>query len=514
MTGDLQISTTVSRSRGVRAKFRDPLVIGVFATAISGIGAGNPSFWYDEAATISATNRSLQDLVKLIATSDAAHPFYYFLMHTWFAVFPRTEFWARAPSLVAVGIAAAGVVVLARQLSTRVVAVAAGAVFAVLPRVTWAAIEARPYALTCVVSVWLTIMLIVAARRRTAPWWFLYMVMFVFAVALNIYLTLLILVHLCALMALRATRSTFIAWSISTGVTVALLIPYLVFLQSQVGELDWIEPLDIRTFGYVFGTQYFDRSVPFAILAVAGTCVSVGISSFRHRWTEIEGYRGIVLIAIAWVAIPTAIILIVSATVRPLYADRYLSFTAPATALLLGLTVVMIGRKPAGIALLVAAFAMSAVPNYIWQRSDYAKVKMDYSKVADLIEAQAHPGDCLLLDDTVDWRPGPIRPLLHARPGAYRELVDVGLGESAVSAGKLWDGNLAPFQVVDRIARCSVLWTITEREPELPPHELGVALPPGPHFVKANAFWVPRELGFRLVERWQFNISQVIKAVR
>ena len=47
---------------------------------------------------------------------------YYLLMHGWFAVFPATEFWSRLSSAVAVGLAAAGVVVLGRQLSTRPVA--------------------------------------------------------------------------------------------------------------------------------------------------------------------------------------------------------------------------------------------------------------------------------------------------------------------------------------------------------------------------------------------------------
>lgn len=46
---------------------------------------------------------------------------------------PGTEFWARVPSALAVGVAAAGVVVLGRQLCVRSVGVAAGIVFAVLP---------------------------------------------------------------------------------------------------------------------------------------------------------------------------------------------------------------------------------------------------------------------------------------------------------------------------------------------------------------------------------------------
>ena len=44
--------------------------------------------------------------------------------------------------------AAAGVVVFTKQFSSRTIAVCAGVVFAILPRVTWAGVEARSYAFT------------------------------------------------------------------------------------------------------------------------------------------------------------------------------------------------------------------------------------------------------------------------------------------------------------------------------------------------------------------------------
>ena len=69
-----------------------------------------------------------------------------------------------------------------------------------------------------------------------------------------------------------------------------------------------------------------------------------------------------------------------------------------------------------------ALFAVAAAPNYLRaQRNPYAKYGMDYSQVADLITAKAAPGDCLLVNDTVTFMPAPMRPLLAARPDAYRE---------------------------------------------------------------------------------------------
>src|ERR1700740_70383 len=144
----------------------EPLIVGVLAAAISLGGAARPSFWYDEAATISASySRSLGQLWRMLGNVDAVHGLYYALMHGWFQIFPPTEFWSRAPSGLAVGGAAAGVVVLVKQFSSRTVAMASGVICGILPRSTWAGVEARPYAVSMMAAVWLTVLLVYAMRR-------------------------------------------------------------------------------------------------------------------------------------------------------------------------------------------------------------------------------------------------------------------------------------------------------------------------------------------------------------
>ena len=81
----------------------------MLGAAVSLVAAGRPSFWYDEAATISASySRSLSQLWHMLNNVDAVHGLYYLFMHRWFQIFPPTEFWSRAPSALAVGGAAAG----------------------------------------------------------------------------------------------------------------------------------------------------------------------------------------------------------------------------------------------------------------------------------------------------------------------------------------------------------------------------------------------------------------------
>jgi mannosyltransferase len=139
---------------------------------------------------------------------------------------------------------------------------------------------------------------------------------------------------------------------------------------------------------------------------------------------------------------------------------------------------------------------------------------MDYSQVADLVTANAAPGDCLLVNDTVTFMPAPMRPLLAARPDAYRKLIDLSLWQRATDNKDVFDTNLIPEATAGPLSDCHVVWIITQADKSEPAHEADKALPPGPLFGGTSAFAVPRDLGFRLTERWQFNLVQVIKATR
>ena len=139
---------------------------------------------------------------------------------------------------------------------------------------------------------------------------------------------------------------------------------------------------------------------------------------------------------------------------------------------------------------------------------------MDYSQVADLITAKAAPGDCLLVNDTVTFMPAPMRPLLAARPDAYRKLADISLWQTAIERNDVFDTNLIPEASVGPLGVCRVVWIITQADPAVPAHEQSSPMPPGPLFGGTAAFWVSRDMSYRLLERWQFNLVQVIKAAR
>ena len=163
--------------------------------------------------------------------------------------------------------------------------------------------------------------------------------------------------------------------------------------------------------------QYFDHSVPFAILT-AVLIVAAIVARLAGARGPAGDVRSLLLSCAAWIVIPTAVIVVYSAIIEPIYYPRYLIFTAPAAAVVLAVCIVTIARKPWPIAGVVLLFAVAALPNYLFtQRWPYAKEGWDYSQVADLIscpcrtrglsdgrqhralEARADPCRC--------WPPGP-----------------------------------------------------------------------------------------------------------
>ena len=67
----------VQQRERVRAGRFDPAIVAVFAAAVCAAGAAQPSLWFDEAATISASTRSVPELWRLIHNIDAVHGLFY-----------------------------------------------------------------------------------------------------------------------------------------------------------------------------------------------------------------------------------------------------------------------------------------------------------------------------------------------------------------------------------------------------------------------------------------------------
>ena len=441
----------------------DAWLAGAAALLVSIMWSWRPSFWFDEAATIAAANRSEIDILRLVLNFDAVHTLYYLAMHAWFFWAPIDEFTARLPSAVAVGAAAAGLIVLGRLVADRPTAWAGAAAFTVLPRTLWSAVEARSYALTAALAVWLTVVFVIAATRRGFALWTLYGFTLALSVVSFLYLALMVLAHAVTLVIERKWRQ-LLPFAVAAAAGLALVSPLVALAASQrQHQLWWIGR------GGCFTGVLWEQWLTGSRLFMGASAVVLIWGSVLLVKRKAVGSASALAVALPWVLIPTTVLIGYSALVDDIYQPRYLTYTAPGLGLLLGVCVAAIARERTRIvAVLLAVLAVSASTAFLTQRSPYGKPGgADYSAIVDVISTNSRPHDCVAFGFA---QHEPLRAVAAARPDAFTGLNDVATGVSGAYAAQLWtqDLPLDSDPVRSRLAECRVLWAIVDSETPSP----------------------------------------------
>jgi len=435
-------------ARLLGARHTDAVLVGVLATLVSGAFLWVPSVWYDEAATVVSATRTWGQLWTMIHTVDLVHAAYYALMHLWFDVFPYSPTALRVPSALVTGVAAGLTVALTRILVDRRTAVVAGLLFCLLPRVTWMGGEGRSYALSAMLAVALTLVLVVAARRTSedgvartrrsvALWWVAYAVLAVVAAAFFLYLALLVVGHAIT-MIVRVVRDhrdqrdqvgRVDEWARTGSVVV---VPAGAAAHTATGPL--------RTAAQLGGVVRDSvRSSRRAFLGWFGGAVVAGLACLPLAWfisgqngqvswierpsfdtlrgvlvTQwfignenfavfallamaatvvvlalrlVPAARGFAEVVLPWLIVPTVGLVGVSLVVDPLYSPRYLTFGTPAVAMTAAVAIAAIPwRRVVALVLLVAV--VLTAPSWLDQRQPEAKDSAAWDQVAALISRE------------------------------------------------------------------------------------------------------------------------------
>ena len=492
--------------------------VGALAAVVSLAWSWRPSLWTDEAATISAAVRPLPELWRMLGTVDAVHGLYYIGMHLWLAVAGRSALAVRLPSAVAVGLTAAALVLLVRRLGgSERLAVTSGVVCAVLPRMTWSGAEGRSFALTALLAVLLTLVVAPAATAPVSPArWAAYAVLAGVAVAVDVYLVLLLLAHAVPL-ARQTGRATVLRFLAAAGAALALAAPVVVVASGQTGQLgeQRLGPLGLVRAVLVNQVFLGDTPTPGTAPRTGLTLHDVGdlwqvsalLLAAGGLWLGLLGVRaarraGGPAWALAWWTLPWALIppaVVVSVTLcgASLYNPRYFTFGVPAVAVLiaLGLDVLRPDRAVAACVALVLLIA----PVYVSQRGPTAKSGTDWAQVAQQVGSGRAAGDGVyfapvLHDAQPAEPPGPglgitLRQIAVAYPEAFTGLRDVTQLSTPVQAGNLTGTSaslLASGKPLDGLAR---LWLVRDEDY------------PAPAAATEDAFLTAA--GFRPVRRWE-----------
>lgn len=469
------------------------MLLAIAGTVVSSLGSWIPSFWGDEAASVMSAERGWSSLFRMFGNVDAVHGTYYVFLHFWIDLFGASAFSVRLPSAIAIGVATAGVVVLAHRLSDRNTAVVAGVILVILPGVTEMGAEARSYSMTVVCATWLTVFLVHLLQTRNASRlaWVGYAAFFALSIYIFLYFALMALVH--AVIMLMVVRSRSIdglrllwRWLFAISGGLLLASPVIVLGIVQHKQVAWIARRAPMTLDAFFVKQWFQSE--WLALAAWALITAIAVSSVTAWWQQRRVGRAeasrpmtanepartptLAVVAGAWFVIPPVLLLLANVTIAPLYTIRYTSFVTPAIALLIAAAINDLSRRWAartrGVAVVaVVGLAALAAPSYLAQRGPYAKDDgSDWAQIAATISQNAHAGDAVI------FGPGRIpsrdpRLAMHTYPDSFRGLIDVTLRVPYAQGSWLGDTKMAITAAADRLAQTDgTVWLIRYEGPD------------------------------------------------
>ncbi|MGO4691202.1 glycosyltransferase family 39 protein [Glaciibacter sp. 2TAF33] len=448
--------------------------IGVVAAVVAALGSWIPSFWGDEAASIMSAQRPLPTLFSMLGNVDAVHGTYYLFLHFWVGAFGASPFSVRLPSALAIGIAAVGVVFLTNRLADYRMAVYAGIVAILLPRLTVDGIEARAYAISAACAIWLTYLLIGLVdrgERRAVAWWG-YASLLAVSVYVFAFSVLVGAAHLLILLMQAESRKLVRQWAVAAAVGLVAAAPVLITGYLERQQISFLSRRTAATVQSVFVGQWFGNVV-YAALAwtaiaviLALTVMRVGTRMTGHlrvhqfRWLKAWPHR-IVVVSAAVALLPPVVLLTVN-LVSAVYTNRYLAMSAPAVAVLLGYALSALPKRWGVAALLVLSIV--AVPSYLQQRTVFAKNESDWAQVADVVRSHAVTGDGIVFDEST--RPSlRLRLAMHTYPQAFSDVTDLTLRTPFSRNSWWWDATYRPSSVPQRFVGVGRLWLLEYRFP-------------------------------------------------
>lgn len=459
--------------------------MGVLAFLYTMVGVSVPSFWTDEAATVSAVNREFPELWSMLGTVDAVHGAYYILMYGWTRIFGFSELAMRLPSLLAVAVAAGLLMALCRRLGGTAYGITAAAIFVILPRVQYVATDARSYALTVLGAVLATYLLVVIRESPSRLRWLWYGLTGLVTVSLSFYAVLLIAAHAVTLLAderlrrhWRALALASVGWLIPAGVVAAVA-------SGQQFQIAWVPPIGASTTYEVAFVQFFSdayystenfvsspQPTPGEDFSMYGLAALVWVAALIGAILARKTFA--VKLAVPWLVLPLAAVIAGSViTGRGYYLPRYVSFELAALPMLAAAP--LLARRlaspqgkppgnPQGGRVRKVRMAATAVglltalgislPSYVGQRTEYGRIQSDdFRFIADTIHREARPGDAFVIGNDRDMA-------FRGYPEAFEGLNDPTMARTAAEWGRIFDRRYDVKTAKNRILKYNTVWVV------------------------------------------------------
>jgi mannosyltransferase len=452
---------------------------GVLGFITGGYRAGVPPLWGDEGVTKAMAARSVSEILATLPHDDVVHGAYYLVVHfvTELAGSSSSAV-LRFPSVVAMAVAAAFTALIAHRLATlarspypAITAVAAGAIFALLPFVIRYAQEARSYAIVTMLAA-ITTYLLLKAACVGGRWWIAYATAAGLTGLFNIFGLLILAAHGVSLLVAagrlprlpglsgRRVAGVPVRWVLAGTCAVIPLIPIVAFAYQQRAALSWMSTVSSRAAINLAQTWAGSPHLVWPVFGLAAFGVAAEVALHWRRRAPLTPAS----VALPWLVVPPGVLLLVS-QVHSVYDARYVEYCLPALAILVawGLTwlarAVAVPLRRTGLAwlgwLVPAAIIVPLVAALLPLG---AKVRLPSFRPDNLggdsqiVAADSRPGD------VVFFIPMSYRPITAAFPAQWRNVRDIALAQSPVASDTLYGIDVSPAELLKRFTHVTRVW--------------------------------------------------------
>jgi mannosyltransferase len=466
-----------------------PLVPGLVTFLVMLWGITGPSYWRDESATVSATDRSLPGLIRTLGRVDAVHGLYYLIMWAVTRVAGTSELAFRLPSAVGMALAAAGIAALGCRLRSWRAGLLAGLLIPCNPILSDWGQNARPFALETAVAVFASFLLLDAIARPGRRQLAFYGASLALLGYLNLFGLLLVPAHAITIAATSRPGergAMFRGWLIAAAAGCVAVTPVVVWGWRERGQIAWIPRPGAADAQMLVTALGGGVALSVAIIAALATLGSA--------YTDCPGRRradhSLTWLCLPWLAVPPLILLIVSReTHMHVYDISYVVFCIPPVALLAG----------AGLAslwapwrvLVLGLIVLLVTPAQLAARQPDGHGD-DIRGAARFLQQHARSGQAVIYWSGSTWA---VPDWALAYPYGFTKLTDIGELASPAAVNNVFGSTVSGTVLQRRIEQVSQLWVI----------ELGHDSP-SPFVISARSFslagtWQVSDIWLRLYDR-------------
>lgn len=304
--------------------------------------------WHDEGYTTMIIKQPLGEIIAR-TVNDVHPPFYYLILNIWQSIFGPSLISLRGFSVVAGILTVLILYLLVRRLFSEKAAKLAGLFAALGPFLVRYSDEMRMYSLAALLATASTYALVAALDKKTKRQW-LWWVGYGLAVAAGIYtqyfFIFLVPVHGIYALYIHRWKITQLlknkGWWLGNLLAGGLFLPWLPVMLAQMSRVQegfWIPAMDISSIPKTFSMF---MTYNHECLTVFG--LSLPILAIILSWIFLKKQRTSVMLLASWLVAPFIFVTILSIN-RPVYIDRYFTYSAPAFYALLAIAIVSIKAK-------------------------------------------------------------------------------------------------------------------------------------------------------------------------